>query len=61
MTTAHQRSDFKNRILAAFNNGMKDRRRTTFGTMNADVLQHFDHTFVRSDFVDKILNNGWPE
>ncbi|OBH01301.1 HD domain-containing protein [Mycobacterium sp. E3247] len=61
VTTAHPRPDFKNRILAAFNDGMKHRPRTTAGTMNADVLAHFDPAFERVDFVDKILNNGWPE
>lgn len=61
VTTAHPRPDFKNRILAAFNDGMKHRPRTTDGTMNADVLAHFDPTFRRVDFVDKILNNSWPE
>lgn len=61
VTTAHPRPDFKNRILAAFNDGMKHRPRTTDGTMNADVLAHFDPKFERVDFVDKILHNGWPE
>ena len=27
----------------------------------ADVLQHFDPTFVRNNFVDIILKNSWPE
>jgi hypothetical protein len=40
---------------------MKHRPLTTAGTMNADVLAHFDHTFEPVDFVDKILNNSWPE
>ncbi|OBF01969.1 HD domain-containing protein [Mycobacterium sp. 852002-10029_SCH5224772] len=61
VTAAHPRPDFKNRILAAFNDGMKHRPLTTAGTMNADVLAHFDHTFEPVDFVDKILNNSWPE
>jgi hypothetical protein len=61
VTAAHPRPQFKQRILAAFNDGMKHRPQTTFGTMNADVLQHFDPTFSRVDFVDKILNNSWPE
>ncbi|WP_240630576.1 HD domain-containing protein [Mycolicibacterium sp. GF69] len=61
VTAAHPRPDFKNRILAAFNNGMKHRPHTTFGTMNDDVLAHFDPTFVRQDFVDLILGNNWPE
>jgi hypothetical protein len=61
VTAAHPRPDFKRRILAAFNDGMKHRPDSTFGTMNADVLQHFDPTFVRDNFVDIILNNAWPE
>ncbi|HWT47171.1 MAG TPA: HD domain-containing protein [Mycobacterium sp.] len=61
VTAAHPRPEFKERILAAFANGMKHRPQTTFGTCNADVLQRFDPTFVRDDFVDNILNNSWPE
>jgi hypothetical protein len=58
---AHPRPDFKQRILTAFNDGMKHRPHSTFGTVNADVLQHFDPTFVRDDFADIILNSTWPE
>ncbi|OBG95546.1 diguanylate cyclase [Mycobacterium sp. E136] len=61
VTTAHPRPDFKNRILAAFNDGMKHRPDTAFGTMNDDVLAHFDPTFERQDFVDLILSNSWSE
>jgi HD superfamily phosphodiesterase len=61
VTAAHPRPDFKNRILRAFTDGMKHRPRSTFGTVNADVLQHFDDSFVRDDFVDIILSNNWPE
>ncbi|MCV7074635.1 HD domain-containing protein [Mycobacterium szulgai] len=61
VTAAHPRPDFKNRILAAFNNGMRHRPHTTYGTMNADILAHFDPTFVREDMVDRIRNNDWPE
>ncbi|AAS04025.1 HD domain-containing protein [Mycobacterium avium subsp. paratuberculosis] len=57
----HPRPDFKTRILQAFNDGMKHRPHSTFGTMNADVLEHFDPTFARDNLVDLILNNGWPE
>jgi HD superfamily phosphodiesterase len=58
---AHPRPDFKNRILAAFNDGMKHRPDTTFGTMNDDVLAHFDPTFKRGNLVDSIFNSAWPE
>jgi len=61
VTAAHPRPDFKNRILRAFNDGMKHRPDSTFGTMNADVLQHFDDSFVRADMVQLILNSSWPE
>lgn len=61
VTAAHPRPDFKHRILAAFNDGMRHRPRTTDGTMNADVLAHFDPTFERVDFVETILHNSWPE
>jgi hypothetical protein len=61
VTAAHPRPDFKRRILAAFNDGMTHRPHSTFGTVNADVMQHFDPTFVRDNFVDIILANTWPE
>jgi hypothetical protein len=61
VTAAHPRPAFKNRILRAFTDGMKHRPRSTFGTVNADVLEHFDNSFVRDDFVEIILSNSWPE
>jgi HD superfamily phosphodiesterase len=61
VTAAHPRPDFKNQILRAFNDGMKHRPDSTFGTMNADVLQHFDDSFVRADMVQLIRNSSWPE
>jgi HD superfamily phosphodiesterase len=61
VTAAHPRPDFKNRILAAFNEGMKHRPQSTFGTVNDDVLAHFDPTFERENFVEIIRSNNWPE
>jgi hypothetical protein len=61
VTAAHPRPDFKRRILQAFTDGNTHRPRSTFGNVNADVLAHYDDSFVRDDFVDIILNNGWPE
>ena len=40
---------------------MRQRPHTTFGTVNADVLDHYDESFIRDDFVEIILANGWPE
>jgi hypothetical protein len=59
--TAHPRTGFAEGILRAFHAGMKDRPETTFGTMNADVLEYFDPTFTRTNLVDLIRNNGLPE
>ncbi|MGO9159071.1 HD domain-containing protein [Mycobacterium sp.] len=61
VTAVHPRPDFKRRILQAFTDGNTHRPRTTFGNVNADVLQHYDPSFVRDDFVEIILNNSWPE
>ncbi|MQS38573.1 HD domain-containing protein [Streptomyces katsurahamanus] len=61
VVAAHPRPDFKNRILAAFTDGVKDRPRTTFGNVKADVLAHFVPAFQRGDFVEVIENSGWPE
>jgi HD superfamily phosphodiesterase len=61
VTAAHPRPDFKRQILQAFTDGNKHRPRSTFGNVNADVLEHFDSAFVRDDFVEIILNNSWPE
>jgi HD domain len=61
VTAAHPRPDFKRQILAAFTNGFKDRPDTTFGTVNADVLAHFVPGFRRTDFVEVIESNAWPE
>jgi hypothetical protein len=61
VTAAHPRPDFKNRIQRAFYDGMKDRPDTTFGTMNDDVLAHFDPDFRREDFVSIITQSAWPE
>jgi hypothetical protein len=61
VVAAHPRPDFKRKILQAFFEGMRDRPETTFGTMNDDVLAHFDPSFTRENFVDIIQRNSWPE
>jgi HD domain len=57
----HPRPEFKRRILEAFNDGNVARPDSTFGNVNADVLAHFNPGFVRTDFVDVILDSAWPE
>jgi hypothetical protein len=61
VTSVHPRPNFKAEILQAFADGFKERPDTTFGTVNADVLQHFVPGFRRADFVDVIKNSAWPE
>ena len=61
VTAAHPRPNFKSEILQAFTNGFAERPATTFGTVNADVLEHFVPGFHRIDFVDVIKNSAWPE
>ena len=61
VTAVHPRPDFKNEILQAFTDGFQERPDTTFGTVNADVLEHFVPNFHRTDFVDVIKNSAWPE
>jgi len=61
VAAAHPRPNFKRQILETFTNGFNDRPDTTFGTVNADVLEHFSPGFVRTDFVNVIDQNVWPE
>ncbi|KRC51596.1 diguanylate cyclase [Leifsonia sp. Root227] len=61
VVAAHPRPQFKERILAAFTDGFAERPDSTFGTVNADVLEHFVPGFRRTDFVEVIQNSAWPE
>lgn len=58
---AHPRGDFKKEFLRAFVDGLKDRPDTTYGTVNADVLEHFLPGFRRTSMVERILDAPWPE
>jgi hypothetical protein len=57
----HPRPNFKERILKAFKDGVAPRPKTTYGTVNADVLTHYQPGFRRGDFVADILDSPWPE
>lgn len=61
ITAAHPRPHFKQRILEAFYEGFAHRSDSTFGTVNSDVLEHFDPTFHHTSFVDVINNSDWSE
>jgi hypothetical protein len=57
----HPRPDFKRNILEAFTEGNTARPQTTFGNVNADVLERFVPGFQRANFVDIIEGSDWPE
>lgn len=61
VVAAHPRPDFKDGILEAFTEGIKDRPDTTFGNVKADVLAHYVPKFQRGDFVEVIRGSDWPE
>jgi hypothetical protein len=56
----HPRGDFKNEFLAAYVDGQKHRPETTYGTVNADVLEHFVPGFRRVSTVERMLGSAWP-
>lgn len=60
IVAAHPRGDFKKEFLQAFVDGLKDRPDTTYGTVNADVLEHFVPGFRRTSMVERILDAPWP-
>ncbi|MDR7008878.1 HD domain-containing protein [Paraburkholderia strydomiana] len=52
---------FKFRIIEALADGMKQRPRTTFGNVNADVLDRCDPDFYRLNFCGLILGSQWDD
>ena len=61
VTALHPRPDFKRSILRAFTDGNAQKPETTFGNVNADVLERFVPGFKRANFVDIIEHSDWPE
>ncbi|MET9505542.1 HD domain-containing protein [Streptomyces sp. NPDC006622] len=57
---AHPRGAFKKAFLQAFFDGLKDRPDTTYGTVNADVLEHFLPGFRRGSMVERVTDAPWP-
>jgi hypothetical protein len=56
---AHPRGDFKNEFLHTFLDGLKHRPDTTYGTINADILEHFLPDFHRASMVERITDSAW--
>lgn len=51
---------FKEDIIQAFYDGIKQKPETTFGNVKADVLADKDPNFVRGNFCQVIRQSGWP-
>jgi hypothetical protein len=60
ITAVHPLGDFKNEFLQAFVDGLKYRRETTDGTVNADVLEHFVPGFRRTTTVERLVGSPRP-
>jgi hypothetical protein len=68
--TAQQRDDivqaypresgFKKKLIEAYARGMAHRPETTFGTVNADVLDRWDPNYRRLNFCGLVLGSDWP-
>ena len=62
VVAAHPRPvNFKEQIIDAFNEGMKHRPDSTFGTVNDDVLALKDTKFHRMNFCSIILGSPWTD
>jgi hypothetical protein len=59
VVAAHPRGDFKNEFLQAFHEGLKHRPDTAYGTVNADVLEHFMPGYRRGSMIERIRNSAW--
>jgi hypothetical protein len=58
---AYPRVDFKAGIIQAFADGFGYRPETTFGTMNADILERTQPGYRRTNFCDLIAANPLEE
>ena len=52
-------TDFANKMIDAFYDGMKHRPASTFGTFNDDFLAHKDPSFERVNLCSVILSSLW--
>ena len=57
VVAAHPRTGFKLGIIGAFSAGMRDKPETTFGTMNADILEATVPGYMRPNFCDYIRDS----
>ncbi|HEY4294764.1 HD domain-containing protein [Luteibacter sp.] len=53
-------ASFKDDIVDAFYNGIRNKPGSTFGNVKADVMAYKEPHFQRTNFVQCILHNHWP-
>jgi HD domain len=58
---AHPRPGFKDGIVEAFYEGIKDKPETAYGTMNTDILAAKDPSYVRPDYCALIRGSAFVE
>jgi len=58
--TCPREAGFKKRLLEDYARGMEHRPDTTFGTVNADVLDRWDPNYRRMNFCGLVLGSEWP-
>ena len=56
----HPRGDFKTEFPKTYFEGQKHRPHTTYGTVNADVVEHFMPEYRRGSMVERIRSSAWP-
>jgi hypothetical protein len=61
VVAAHPRARFKEGIVEAFFEGMRDKPETAFGTMNTDILEAKLPGYSRPNFCDLIANSPLPD
>ena len=61
IVAAHPREGFKTGFMEAFHQGLKHRPNTAYGTINADVLEHFAPGYQRGSMVERVMNSPWSE
>jgi hypothetical protein len=58
---AHPRTGFKDGIVEAFYKGIKGKPLTAYGTMNADILEAEDPSYVRPNYCALIRGSAFAE
>jgi hypothetical protein len=58
---AHPRAGFKDGIVEAFYDGIRDKPETAYGTMNTDILEAKDPSYVRPNYCALIRGSAFAE